>query len=107
MEVRINGETIDLTDNLDPYLVIVTDEFDWTPPGAGEYLLEVIPTDSNDLVGATAEKRFTVIEGPAIAGAVYSDLNTDGDAQDEGEGPLRSVSVVVVECGRQAQHVDG
>jgi len=99
VEVRINGETIDLADNLDPYLVIVTDEFDWTPPGAGEYLLEVIPTDSNDLVGATAEKRFTVIEGAVIAGAVYSDLNADGDAHDEGEGSLTGVSVVIIECG--------
>jgi hypothetical protein len=99
VEVRINGETVDLADNLDPYLAILTVELDWTPPGAGEYLLEVIPTDLDDVVGATAEKRFTVIEGAVIAGAVYSDLNTDGDAQDEGEGPLSGVSVVVVECG--------
>lgn len=99
VEVRINGETVDLADDLDPYLLIVSQEFDWTPPEAGEYLLEVIPTDTNDAVGASAEKRFIVLEGSVISGAVYSDLNTDGDAQDEGEGPLSGVSVVVVECG--------
>ena len=75
-------------------------QVDWAPAQAGEYLIQVEPTGPDDVEGQAAENRVHVYaEGGTIAGMVAKDLNLDGDAQDDGEGPLEGATVIVVYCG--------
>jgi hypothetical protein len=104
VEVRVNGEILDTADaldgDLDPDLVLVQGQIDWSPAEAGEYLIQVLPTGPDDAEGAAAENRVQVFEeGGTVAGMVAKDLNLDGDSDDEGEGPLEGATVVVVYCG--------
>ncbi len=104
IDVRVNGEVIDTADtqdgDFDAYAFLVQGQVDWMPELAGEYLIQVEPTGPDDVVGTAAENRVHVYaEGGTIAGMVATDFNLDGDAQDEGEGPLEGASVIVVYCG--------
>jgi len=104
VEVRVNGEIVDTADALDgdfdPHALLVEGQVDWSPPEAGEYLIQVLPTGPDDAEGAAAENRVQVFaEGGTVAGMVAKDLNLDGDSDDEGEGPLEGATVVVVYCG--------
>jgi hypothetical protein len=104
VEVRANGELLDTADTLDgdfdAYALLVRGELDWAPARAGEYLIQVEPTGPDDVVGIAAENRVHVYaDGGTIAGMVATDFNLDGDAQDEGEGPLEGATVIVVYCG--------
>jgi hypothetical protein len=103
IELRANGDTLDVADaqqgDLDPDLVLVDGEMEWTPAQAGEYLLQVFATGPDDAEGPPAENRVTVFaEGGTVAGVAYTDLNRDGDADDAGEGPLAGVAIVVYDC---------
>ncbi|HET7009176.1 MAG TPA: carboxypeptidase-like regulatory domain-containing protein [Anaerolineales bacterium] len=108
VEVLINGDLLQADDSFDPYLLLVQGEVDWTPGQAGEYLVQVVATGPDEAVGSPAENWVTVFaEGGSLAGAAFSDLNMDGDAEDEGEGPLAGVSVVVAECGEKRSVTTG
>jgi len=104
VEVRVNGELLDTADALegdfDAHSLLVDGEVDWIPAIPGEHLVQVEPTGPDDVEGQAAENRVHVYaEGGAIAGMVAKDLNLDGDAQDDGEGPLEGATVIVVYCG--------
>jgi hypothetical protein len=104
VEVHANGEVLDVADalegDLDPDLILVDGEFEWSPAEAGEYLVQVFPTGPDDAEGAAAENRVQVFaEGGTVAGMVAKDLNLDGDSDDDGEGPLEGATIVVVYCG--------
>jgi len=102
VEVRVNGEILSTADDLDPDLILADGESEWIPADAGEYLIQVVATGPDDAEGSPAENRVTVFaEGGSIAGAVYADLNQDGDAEDAGEGPLQGATVVVADCGEK------
>ncbi|MCJ7514013.1 MAG: Ig-like domain-containing protein [Anaerolineales bacterium] len=99
VELRINGETWQVDRDFDPNGRLVTQELLWTPPAAGDYRIEVIPSGVEGAVGPAAAKRVTVLgEGGLVQGFVFSDLNQDGDAEDAGEGPLENVEVFLLEC---------
>ena len=101
VEVRLNGASLDVASGLDQGLILVSGELEGDAAEAGEYLLEVIPTDRNGTVGEVADKHFTVLGGAVITGAVYADLNADGDAQDLAEGPLAGLTITLTECGEE------
>lgn len=99
VEIRIDGETLEAVDDLDPYLTLAEGEAEWLPDQAGEHLIEVVATGPDESVGPPAENRVMVFaEGGAVTVAAFSDLNEDGDAEDAGEGPLEGVSLVVGGC---------
>jgi hypothetical protein len=99
VEIRINGEVWQVSKNPDPERRLVTDEVEWNPTEAGEYLIQAIPYGSAGNAGPAADKRITVLaEGGTVEGAVFADLNQDEDADDPGEGPLEGVTVVLAEC---------
>jgi len=104
VDVRVNGELLDeaeaLDGDFDAHSLLVEGEVEWVPAVPGEHLVQVQPIGPEDVEGQAAENRVTVYaEGGTIAGMVAKDLNLDGDAQDEGEGPLEGATVIVVECG--------
>jgi hypothetical protein len=112
VDVHANGELLDTADALDgdfdPHDLLVEGLVDWVPAQAGEYLIQVEPTGPDDVVGTAAENRVHVYaEGGSVAGMVAEDLNRDGDAEDEGEGPLSGASVVIVDCGDKRSVVTG
>ncbi|MCJ7678142.1 MAG: Ig-like domain-containing protein [Anaerolineales bacterium] len=99
VEIRINGEILLVSKEFDHTSQLANQEAEWNPTEAGEYLIEVLSTGVDGSQGPVASKRITILaEGGVVEGAVYSDLNQDGDADDEGEGPLEAVSVILVEC---------
>ncbi|MBI5284772.1 MAG: hypothetical protein HY874_06725 [Chloroflexi bacterium] len=63
-EVRINGERLLLAEDFDHAAQIVTQRHQWTPPAAGEYVIEVTGTGADGADGAAARKRIAVV-GPA------------------------------------------
>jgi hypothetical protein len=104
IDVRVNGALFDTADalegDLDPDALLVQGQVAWIPEQAGEFLIQVEPTGPDDVVGTAAENRVQVFaEGGSVSGRVSEDLNRDGDAEDEGEGPLEGANVVVVYCG--------
>jgi hypothetical protein len=108
VEIRIDGESFQQEDDLDPDLTLAEGEAEWVPDWAGEHLIEVVATGPDEAVGPAAENRVTVYaEGGSVAGAAFSDLNQDGDADDADEGPLDGVAVVVVECGEKRTMTTG
>lgn len=108
VEIRINGNVLAVDDSIDPYLLLVEGETDWNPAETGEYLIQVIATGPDEAEGSPAENRVTVFaEGGSIVGAVYADLNQDGDSDDPDEGPLAAASVVVAECGEKRSLITG
>jgi hypothetical protein len=110
VEVHANGQVLDVADaqegDLDPDLVLVEGEFDWSPAEAGEYLIQVLPTGPDDAEGAAAENRVQVFaQGGTVAGLVSADHNRDGDSDDAGEGPVEGATVVVADCGEKRSQV--
>lgn len=99
VEIRINGQVFLLAEEFDHTAQLANQEAEWNPTEAGEYLIEVYSTGVDGSPGVAARKRVTILaDGGIVQGAVYADLNLDEDANDEGEGPLEGVSVILVEC---------
>ncbi len=67
-EVRVNGERLVQAEDFDHAAQIVTQRHQWTPPAAGEYVIEVTGTGTDGAAGAAARKRVTVV-GPATPAA--------------------------------------
>ncbi len=102
VEIRINGEVFLIAEEFDHTAQLANQEAEWNPTEAGEYLIEILSTGVDGSRGPAASKRVTVLaEGGIVEGAVFSDLNQDGDADDGGEGPLEGVDVVLVECAEK------
>lgn len=108
VEIRVNGQVFLTSKEFDHTSQLVNQEIDWNPTAPGEYLIEVLSTGLDGSKGLLARNRVTVLgKGGVVAGAVYADLNQDGDADDAGEGPLGGVSVVVAECGQKLDVTTG
>jgi hypothetical protein len=68
-EVRVNGERLALAEDFDHAAQIVTQRHQWTPPAAGDYLIEVTGTGADGAAGAVARKRIAVVAAAAPAAA--------------------------------------
>ena len=72
VEVRANGARIALAADLDQSANLVSRRHEWTPPAAGDYLIEVIATGSDGAEGTPSRNRILVLGaaaggGPAVA----------------------------------------
>ncbi len=60
VEVRINGQVFALAQDFDHAAQLVTQQYEWTPDAAGEYLIQAIATGMNGAVSQPAENRIIV-----------------------------------------------
>ena len=92
MELSVNGAVVDTSPSSNTGDKLVTFNQTWTPPGPGNYTLQVRAQNSNGDWGGYASEQVTVSGGGVVQGLVYADLNGDGAIQ-SGEGrfsPTRS-----------------
>ncbi len=62
VEVRINGQAFILAQDFDHAAQLVTQQYEWTPNAAGEYLIQVVATGMDGAVSPPAENRIIVGE---------------------------------------------
>lgn len=106
LEFSVNGEEVESNPGPPDGGALVTDTRDWTPPGPGEFQLQVRAMSNDGTWGNYAETYVIVpnledlVLGGIVQGVVYADLNGNGTIE-AGEDPLDGVDVYLDGCGPQ------
>lgn len=110
VELSVNGAVVRSDLNPDSQRTLATMRQQWMPSGPGNYSLTVRAQNSAGVWGDYAQTLVTIggVAGGTVQGAVYSDLNGNGIANDPGDAPLDGVLVTLSGCAsKTATTVNG
>ena len=108
IELSVNGSVLRTDPNLDQAKSLVTTRQAWSPPAPGNYTLLVRAMNSASVWSEYAQSLVVIggTTGGVVQGAVYADLNGDGDTNDASEGPLDDVTVTLAGCATKTTQTD-
>jgi hypothetical protein len=108
VELSVNGSPLRTDPNLDATKSLVTTRQPWSPPAPGNYTLLVRAMNSASVWSEYAQALVVIggTTGGVVQGAVYADLNGDGDTNDASEGPLDDVTVTLTGCANKTTQTD-
>lgn len=108
VELSVNGSVLRTDPNPDAAKSLVTTRQQWSPPAPGNYTLLVRAMNSASVWSEYAQSLVVIggTTGGIVQGAVYADLNGDGDTNDASEGPLDDVTVTLTGCANKTTQTD-
>jgi hypothetical protein len=108
IELSVNGSPLRTDPNPDAAQSLVTMRQQWSPPAPGNYTLLVRAQNSASVWSEYAQSLVVIggTTGGTIKGAVYADLNVDGDTNDASEGVLDDVTVTLTGCASKSMQTD-
>lgn len=108
VELSVNGAVLRTDPNPEQAKTLATMRQQWSPPAPGNYNILVRAQNSKGVWGDYTQSLVAIgsTNGGIIKGAVYADLNLDGDTNDVSEGVLDDVTVTLTGCATKSMQTD-